>query len=75
MRLTPAIYFAQSYFSPSAASSLWWLPLSPTYGPLLVWRGFRSGLSAGAGADHFASVLQKRSMRSRPFWMLAMLVA
>ncbi len=45
--LTPAIYVAQSHFSPGASPSLWWLRLSPAYGPHLVWSGFYSGFRAG----------------------------
>lgn len=41
--LAPAVYLAQFYFSPGASPSLWWLRLSPAYGPHLVWRGFYSG--------------------------------
>jgi ABC-type transport system involved in multi-copper enzyme maturation permease subunit len=41
--LPPAFYQAQSHFSPLSAPSLWWLRLSPAYGPFLVWRGFKSG--------------------------------
>ncbi|HTA29035.1 MAG TPA: ABC transporter permease subunit, partial [Candidatus Cybelea sp.] len=45
--LTPAIYLAQSHFSPSAKPSLWCLRLSPAYGPYLVWTGFSSGFHSG----------------------------
>ena len=54
--VTPAIYFAQSHFSPGAALSLWWLRLSPAYGPLLVWRGFRSGFGPGTGAEFWLNL-------------------
>jgi hypothetical protein len=40
---TPLLYAAQSHFSAAAASSLWWLRLSPAYGPYLVWKGFPGG--------------------------------
>ena len=41
--LGPAIHLAQGYFSPGAQHSLWWLRLSPAYGPFLVWGSLRSG--------------------------------
>jgi hypothetical protein len=41
--LTPALYLAHSHFSPLAKPSLWWLRLSPAYGPCLAWRGLSSG--------------------------------
>jgi ABC-type transport system involved in multi-copper enzyme maturation permease subunit len=46
--LMPAIYLAQTHFSPGAAPSLWWLRLSPAYGPHLVWDGLRSGFGVEA---------------------------
>jgi ABC-type transport system involved in multi-copper enzyme maturation permease subunit len=41
--LAPAISLAHSQFSTLARPSMWWLRLSPAYGPYLVWRGFNSG--------------------------------
>jgi len=54
--LTPAIYLAQTHFSLGATSSLWWLRLSPAYGPKLVWRGFRSGFGAEAVAEFWLNL-------------------
>ena len=54
--LTPAIFLAQSHFSPGAAPSLWWLRLSPAYGPQLVWRGLRSGFAAGAMTEFWLNL-------------------
>jgi len=80
--LTPAIYLAQSYFSLGATHSLWWLRLSPIYGPLLVNAGFRSGFSPAAHTEFWqnlgvtviwsvlalgtAGFALKRSWRDRP---------
>ncbi len=54
--LTPAIYLAQAHFSPLASRSLWWLRLSPAYGPYLVWRGFGSGFHAAEQAEFWQNV-------------------
>jgi ABC-type transport system involved in multi-copper enzyme maturation permease subunit len=54
--LTPGIYLAQTHFTPGAVPSLWWLRLSPAYGPHLVWRGFRSGFGAGDGAEFWLNL-------------------
>jgi ABC-type transport system involved in multi-copper enzyme maturation permease subunit len=55
--LTPAIYLAQSYFSPGAKPSLWWLRLSPAYGARLVWSGFGSGFRAGERAEFWQNLV------------------
>ena len=55
--LTPAIYVAQTHFSPGAKVSLWWLRLSPAYGPHLVWNGFRSGFHAGERAEFWQNLV------------------
>jgi ABC-type Na+ efflux pump permease subunit len=34
--ITPAIYYAQTQYSPGTHPSRWWLRLSPAYGPYLV---------------------------------------
>ena len=54
--LTPAIYLAQSHFSPTTAHSLWWWRLSPAYGPHLVWGGFRSGFGAAEAAEFWLNL-------------------
>jgi hypothetical protein len=54
--LAPAIYLAQVHFSPLAKPSLWWLRLSPAYGPYLVWRGFSSGFRAGEQAEFWPNL-------------------
>jgi ABC-type transport system involved in multi-copper enzyme maturation permease subunit len=54
--LTPAIYLAQSHFSPGARLSLWWLRLSPAYGAHLVWSGFSSGFSPGQRAEFWQNL-------------------
>ena len=54
--VTPAIYLAQTLLAPGSAPSLWWLRLSPAYGPQLVWRGFRSGFAAGAGGEFWLNL-------------------
>jgi ABC-type transport system involved in multi-copper enzyme maturation permease subunit len=54
--LTPTIYLAQSHFAPGATPSLWWLRLSPAYGPHLVWRGFNSGFDAQAVAEFWLNL-------------------
>jgi len=54
--LTPAIYVAQSHFASGGAPSLWWLRLSPAYGPYLVSHGFRSGFAAGAVAEFWLNL-------------------
>ena len=54
--LTPAIYLAQTHFSPGAAPSLWWLRLSPAYGPHLVWDGLRSGFSTEAVGEFWLNL-------------------
>jgi ABC-type transport system involved in multi-copper enzyme maturation permease subunit len=51
----PAVYMAQSQFS-AGAPSLWWLRLSPAYGPYLVWRGFGSGFHAGERAEFWQNL-------------------
>lgn len=38
--VTPLLFFAQQQFGSGAQPSLWWLRLSPGYGPALIWRGF-----------------------------------
>jgi ABC-type transport system involved in multi-copper enzyme maturation permease subunit len=48
--LTPAIYVAQTYFSPGSKPSAWWLQLSPAYGPWLVWHGLSTGFRLGERA-------------------------
>jgi ABC-type transport system involved in multi-copper enzyme maturation permease subunit len=52
---TPAIYVAKAHFSPGP-SSLWWLRLSPAYGPLLVWSGFRSGFRPGEQTEFWQNL-------------------
>jgi ABC-type transport system involved in multi-copper enzyme maturation permease subunit len=49
--LPPAIYLAQCHLSSTGNSSLWWLRLSPAYGPYLIWRGLGSGFHAGESAE------------------------
>jgi hypothetical protein len=49
--LTPVIYLAQTHFSPLAKPSLWWLRISPAYGPYLIWHGFASGFRAVEQAE------------------------
>ena len=55
--LTPAIYLAQTQFSPLAKPSLWWLRLSPTYSPYLIWHGFRSGFRAFERAEFWHNLI------------------
>ncbi len=54
--LTPTIYLAQSHFSPGARPSLWWLRLSPAYGPCLVWKDFSSGFRAGDRSEFWQNL-------------------
>lgn len=54
--LTPAIYLAQSHFAPSSRPSLWWLRLSPAYGPRLVWTGLHSGFRPGERAEFWQNL-------------------
>jgi len=54
--LTPAIYLAQSQFAPAAKVSLWWLRVSPAYGPFLIWRGFNSGFHGADQAEFWRSL-------------------
>lgn len=54
---TPAIYLAQSFFAPGAKLSLWWLRLSPAYGPYLVWGGLRFGLRGPAQHEFWQNIL------------------
>src|SRR5262249_1961139 len=39
----PAIYYAHTQYSPGTRPSLWWLRLSPAYGPYLVQTRLPSG--------------------------------
>jgi ABC-type transport system involved in multi-copper enzyme maturation permease subunit len=55
--VTPAIYLAQSHFSPGATPSPWGLRLSPAYGPFLIQTSFRSGFGAVARAEFWANML------------------
>ena len=52
----PTIYLAQSHFSPGARPSLWWLRLSPAYGPQLIWSGFRSGFHANERGEFWQNL-------------------
>ncbi len=54
--LAPAIYLAESHFSPGAKPSLWWLRLSPAYGPYLAWGGFNSGFRAVERAEFWQNL-------------------
>ena len=54
--LAPAVYLAQTYFSPGARPSLWWLRFSPAYGPNLVWNGFHTGFRAGERAEFWLNL-------------------
>jgi hypothetical protein len=54
--LTPAIYIAQFHFSLNAKPSLWWLRLSPAYGPYLVWRGLGAGFHPGEKAEFWQNL-------------------
>jgi ABC-type transport system involved in multi-copper enzyme maturation permease subunit len=54
--LTPAIYLAESHFSPLAKPSQWWLRLSPAYGPYLIWHGFGSGFHASQRAEFWQNL-------------------
>ncbi len=54
--LPPAVYLAQAQFSSGPRLSLWWLRLSPAYGPYLVWSGFGSGFGAGQQAEFWQNL-------------------
>jgi hypothetical protein len=54
--VTPAIFYAQSYFAPNATPSSGWLLLSPAYGPKLVWNGLRTGFGPAAQADFWRNL-------------------
>jgi ABC-type transport system involved in multi-copper enzyme maturation permease subunit len=55
--LTPAIYLAQTHFSPGSKPSLWWLRLSPAYGPFLAGRGLESGFSLVAQSEFWRNLV------------------
>ena len=54
--LPPAVYLAQTQFSSGPGLSLWWLRVSPAYGPYLVWSGFGSGFGAGQQAEFWRNL-------------------
>jgi len=54
--LPAAIYLALSHLSSSAKPSLWWLRLSPAYGPYLLWRGGGSGFRAVEQAEFWRNL-------------------
>jgi ABC-type transport system involved in multi-copper enzyme maturation permease subunit len=54
--LPPAVYLVESHFSPLARPSLWWLRMSPAYGPFLVGRGFTSGFRASEQAEFWPNL-------------------
>jgi ABC-type transport system involved in multi-copper enzyme maturation permease subunit len=54
--LPPAIYFALSHFPALGKPSLWWLRVSPAYGPYLVWEGFGSGFHGVEQAEFWQNL-------------------
>jgi ABC-type transport system involved in multi-copper enzyme maturation permease subunit len=55
--LTPAIYIAEAHFAPGSKPSLWWLRISPAYGPRLIWNGFGTGFGPIERAEFWQNLL------------------